>query len=30
MAFSSRSTARRSGLWQLKPLAPINRHTCPG
>jgi hypothetical protein len=27
MAFSSRSTARRSGLWQLKPLAPINRQT---
>lgn len=27
MALSSRSTARRSGLWQLKPLAPINRQT---
>ena len=27
MAFSSRSTARRSGLWQLKPLAPIRRQT---
>jgi len=27
MAFSSRSTARRSGRWQLKPLAPINRQT---
>ena len=27
MAFSSRSTARRSGRWQLKPLAPSNRHT---
>lgn len=27
MAFSSRSTARRSGLWQLKPLAPIKRQT---
>lgn len=27
IAFSSRSTARRSGRWQLKPLAPINRHT---
>ena len=25
MAFSSRSTARRSGRWQLKPLAPSNR-----
>lgn len=30
MAFSSRSTARRSGLWQLKPLAPIKRQTWPG
>jgi len=30
MAFSSRSTARRSGRWQLKPLAPRIRHTCPG
>ena len=30
MAFSSRSTARRSGRWQLKPLAPSNRQTCPG
>ena len=30
MACSSRSTARRSGRWQLKPLAPSNRHTCPG
>jgi len=29
-AFSSRSTARRSGRWQLKPLAPSSRHTCPG
>ena len=27
MAFSSRSTARRSGRWQLKPLAPIIRQT---
>jgi len=27
MAFSSRSTARRSGRWQLKPLAPIKRQT---
>jgi len=27
MACSSRSTARRSGRWQLKPLAPINRQT---
>ena len=27
MAFSSRSTARRSGRWQLKPLAPSNRQT---
>lgn len=27
IAFSSRSTARRSGRWQLKPLAPINRQT---
>lgn len=30
MAFSSRSTARRSGRWQLKPLAPSRRQTCPG
>ena len=30
IALSSRSTARRSGRWQLKPLAPSNRHTCPG
>lgn len=30
MAFSSRSTARRSGRWQLKPLAPSKRQTCPG
>ena len=30
MALSSRSTARRSGRWQLKPLAPSNRQTCPG
>ena len=30
MAFSSRSTARRSGRWQLKPLAPSQRQTCPG
>ena len=27
MAFSSRSTALRSGLWQLNPLAPIKRQT---
>jgi hypothetical protein len=27
MAFSSRSTARRSGRWQLKPLAPSSRQT---
>lgn len=27
MAFSSRSMARRSGRWQLKPLAPSNRQT---
>lgn len=27
IAFSSRSTARRSGRWQLKPLAPIKRQT---
>jgi len=26
-AFSSRSTARRSGRWQLKPLAPSKRQT---
>lgn len=30
MAFSSRSKARRSGRWQLNPLAPSNRQTCPG
>lgn len=30
MALSSRSMARRSGRWQLKPLAPSNRQTCPG
>lgn len=30
IAFSSRSTARRSGRWQLKPLAPSKRQTCPG
>ena len=30
MALSSRSTARRSGRWQLNPLAPSNRQTCPG
>jgi len=30
MACSSRSTARRSGRWQLKPLAPSKRQTCPG
>lgn len=30
MARSSRSTARRSGRWQLKPLAPSKRQTCPG
>lgn len=27
IAFSSRSTARRSGRWQLKPLAPSKRQT---
>lgn len=27
MAFSSRSTALRSGRWQLKPLAPSKRQT---
>lgn len=26
-AFASRSTARRSGRWQLKPLAPSHRQT---
>lgn len=30
IALSSRSRARRSGRWQLNPLAPSNRHTCPG
>ena len=30
IACSSRSMARRSGRWQLNPLAPSNRHTCPG
>lgn len=30
IALSSRSTARRSGRWQLNPLAPSSRHTCPG
>lgn len=30
IALSSRSTARRSGRWQLKPLAPSKRQTCPG
>ena len=30
MAFSSRSSARRSGRWQLKPLAPSRRQTWPG
>ena len=30
IAFSLRSTARRSGRWQLKPLAPSRRQTCPG
>ena len=30
MARSSRSMARRSGRWQLKPLAPRSRQTCPG
>lgn len=30
MASSSRSTARRSGRWQLKPLAPKRRQTWPG
>lgn len=27
IALSSRSMARRSGRWQLNPLAPSNRHT---
>jgi len=27
---SSRSMARRSGRWQLNPLSPSNRQTCPG
>ena len=30
IAWSSRSMARRSGRWQLNPLAPSNRRTCPG
>ncbi len=30
IAFSSRSTARRSGRWQLNPLAPNSRQTWPG
>ena len=30
IAFSSRSTARRSGRWQLNPLAPNKRQTWPG
>lgn len=30
IALSSRSMARRSGRWQLNPLAPSKRHTCPG
>lgn len=30
ITLSSRSIARRSGRWQLKPLAPSKRHTCPG
>lgn len=30
IALSSRSIARRSGRWQLKPLAPSKRQTCPG
>lgn len=30
IVLSSRSTARRSGRWQLKPLAPSKRQTCPG
>jgi len=30
MAGSLRSTARRSGRWQLKPLAPSKRQTWPG
>ena len=30
IAGSSRSTARRSGRWQLKPLWPNNRQTWPG
>ena len=30
IALSLRSTARRSGRWQLKPLAPSKRQTCPG
>ncbi len=29
MAFSSRSRARRSGLWQEKPSAPSTRQTWP-
>jgi len=27
---SSRSMARRSGLWQEKPMLPSTRHTWPG
>ena len=30
IAGSSRSTARRSGRWQLKPLSPNKRQTWPG
>ena len=30
MALSLRSTARRSGRWQLKPLASSSLQTCPG
>jgi len=30
MAFSSRSKARRSGLWQENPRVPSTRHTWPG
>ena len=29
MAFGLPSMARRSGRWQLKPLTPRRRHTCP-
>ena len=30
IVLSSCPMARRSGRWQLKPLAPGKRHTCPG